>query len=44
MNHFGLQKTKATKEILKALNLKAFRIWLSDNPVDKDLKDALLGK
>jgi hypothetical protein len=38
MNHFDYKNTKATKEILKALNLKAFRIWLSDNPVDKDLK------
>jgi hypothetical protein len=30
MNHFGLQKQKLQGK-LKALNLKAFRIWLSDN-------------
>jgi hypothetical protein len=42
MNHFGLQKQKH-KGNIKGIDLKAFfGIWLSDNPVDKDLK-MLLG-
>jgi hypothetical protein len=34
MNHYGLQRIKNTEGKLR-LNLKAFRIWLSENPVDK---------
>jgi hypothetical protein len=38
MNHLDY-KNKSYKGNIKGIELKkAFRIWLSDNPVDKDLK------
>jgi hypothetical protein len=37
-------KNKSYKGNIKGIEKSFFRIWLSDNPVDKDLKDALLVK
>jgi hypothetical protein len=41
-----ITKNKSYKGNIKGIEFKKafFGIWLSDNPVDKDLKDALLGK
>ena len=41
-----ITKNKNYKGNIKGIGFKKafFGIWLSDNPVDKDLKDALLGK